>query len=144
MSRVEKSIAIQCEPRRAMEYIAEVGNHPAFIGPLKSITNLSGDSREPGTTWDWVFVMAGVEFSGKAETLSYTPGQQFRYRTTTGIRSTFDYRVEPRNGGSRLSLDVEYEVPEGLLARLQKAAVEKLNEAEGARSIENLRAILDE
>ncbi|HET6361126.1 MAG TPA: SRPBCC family protein [Gemmatimonadota bacterium] len=143
MSRVEKSTTIQSDPGVAMEYIADVTNHPAFIGPLKSVTNLSGDSREPGTTWDWVFVMAGVEFSGKAETLEYLPGRRFRYRTTTGIRSTFEYWVEPEDGASRLGVNVEYEVPEGLLARVQKAVVEKLNDAEGVRTIENLGAILD-
>ena len=143
MPRVQKSIPIHCDPETAMEYIADVTNHPAFIGPLKSVANLSGDSREPGTTWDWVFVMAGVEFSGKAETLGYTPGRQFRYRTTTGIKSTFEYSVEPEDGGSRLGVNVEYEIPEGLLARVQKAVVEKLNDAEGIRTVQNLGAILD-
>src|SRR5687768_1851662 len=143
MSRVEKTIALECDAGTAMEYIADVTNHPAFIEPLKSVANLSGDSREPGTTWDWVFVMAGVEFSGKAETLGYLPGRQFRYRTTTGIKSTFEYSVEPEDGRSRLGVNVEYEIPEGLLARVQKAVVEKLNDAEGMRTVQNLAAILD-
>ena len=145
MSRVEKSITIRTDPGEAMEYIADVTNHPAFIGPLKSVANVDGDPRQPGTSWDWVFIMAGVEFEGRAETLSYEPGRRFRYRTTTGIESTFDYWVEPAgDGGSRLGVNVEYEIPEGVLARLQKAAVERLNENDGARALENIRTILDE
>ena len=145
MSRVEKSITIQADPGEAMEYIADVTNHPAFIGPLKSVDNVDGDPREPGTSWDWVFVMAGVEFAGRAETLGYEPGRRFRYRTTTGIESTFDYWVEPVDGGlTRLGVNVEYEVPRGVLARLEKTAVERINENDGAKALENIRTILDE
>lgn len=144
MSRVEKAVVISCPPQKVIEYIADVTHHPAFISSLKSVADVRGDAKKPGTGWDWVFVMAGVEFSGKAETVAYAPGRQFSYRTTTGIVSTFDYRVEPAGAGSRLTVDVSYEVPETLLGKVQKAVVEKLNDAEGARAVENLKAILDE
>jgi uncharacterized membrane protein len=144
MARVSKSVVITAAPERVMEYIAEVSNHPAFIGPLKAVSNLDGDSRRPGTNWDWTFVMAGVEFTGRASTVAYEPGRRFTYRTTTGIESTFTYRVDPSNGGSRLTVEVDYEVPQRLLASVQAAVVERLNDAEGARAVENLKAILDE
>lgn len=143
MSRVEQFVLLDCEPEKVIEYIADVGNHPAFIGALKSVSNLSGDPQRPGTTWDWTFVMAGVEFSGKAETVSYSPGRKFSYRTTTGIRSTFVYSVEPADGGSRLKVAVDYEVPESLLGRVGASVVEKVNDAEGVRAMENIKVILD-
>ena len=144
MARVDKSVVISSPPEKVIAYIADVSNHPAFISSLKSVANLRGDSRKPGTGWDWTYVMAGVEISGKAETVAYTPGKQFTYKTTTGIESTFTYRVEPATGGSRLSVDVVYQIPKSLLGKMQAAVVEKLNDAEGARAVENLKAILDE
>ena len=71
MSRVAKSAVINGNADQIMNYIADVNNHPAFIGPLKSIANINGDPKKAGTSWDWTFVMAGVEFSGRAETVSY-------------------------------------------------------------------------
>ena len=144
MARVEKSVVISSQPEKVVDYIADVRNHPAFIGPLKSVANLEGDPREPGTSWDWTFIMAGVEFSGRASTVAYVPGRRFSYQTTSGIESTFDYRVEPSDGASRLTVEVEYEVPRTLLQKLQAAVVEKLNNAEGQRAVENLKVILDE
>jgi hypothetical protein len=41
-------------------------------------------------------------------------------------------------------VDVTYDVPSSLLSRMQAGVVEKLNEAEGARAVENLKAILDQ
>jgi uncharacterized membrane protein len=144
MSRVEKSAVISSPPEKVIAYIADVTNHPAFISSLKSVANVRGDAKKPGTSWDWTYVMAGVEFVGKAETVAYAPAKQFSYKTTTGIESTFHYRVEPAQGGSRLTVDVAYQIPQGLLAKLQTSVVEKLNDAEGARAVENLKAILDE
>lgn len=144
MSRVAKSAVINGNADQIMNYIADVKNHPAFIGPLKSVANVNGDSKKPGTSWDWTFVMGGVEFSGRAETVSYESGKKFSYKTTTGVLSTFTYSAEPQTGGVKVTVDVTYEVPSTLLSKMQASVVEKLNEAEGARAVENLKAILDQ
>lgn len=144
MSRVAKSAVVNNSAEQIMSYIADVKNHPAFIGPLKSVANLNGDPRKAGTSWDWTFMMAGVEFSGRAETVSYEPGRMFRYKTTTGVQSTFTYSTEPEGKSVKVTVDVTYEVPQALLSRMQAAVVEKLNEAEGSRAVENLKAILDQ
>ena len=144
MSRVAKSAVINGSADQIMNYIADVKNHPAFIGPLKSVANLNGDPKKSGTSWDWTFVMAGVEFSGRAETVSFEPGRTFSYRTTTGVESTFTYTAEPGNGGVKVTVDVTYNVPQALLSRMQAAVVETLNDAEGSRAVENLKAILDQ
>ena len=143
MSRVAKSAVVSANADQIMNYIADVKNHPAFIGPLKSVSNVNGDSKKTGTSWDWTFVMAGVEFSGRAETVSYEPGKKFTYKTTTGIQSTFTYSAEPQGKGVKVTVDVTYDVPSSLLSKMQAGVVEKLNEAEGARAVENLKAILD-
>ena len=52
MSRVAKSAVINNKPDQIMNYIADVKNHPAFIGPLKSVANLNGDPKQAGTSWD--------------------------------------------------------------------------------------------
>ena len=74
----------------------------------------------------------------------YESGKQFGFKTTTGIQSTFTYSAEPQGNGAKVSIDVTYDVPQSLLSKMQTGVVEKLNDAEGARAIENLKAILDQ
>lgn len=143
MSQVTKVVTLQADPDAIIDYIADVRNHPAFIGPLKSVENLSGSPREPGTTWDWTFIMAGVEISGRAEALEYVPGRSYRYRTTSGIISTFTYGVEAGDDGSELTMDVEYDVPDTVADKVGLAVVERLNERTGASATENIKVILD-
>lgn len=144
MSRVAQSLEVTCSPDSLMDYIIDINNHPAFIGPLKSVTNIKGDVKKPGTTWDWVYSLAGVELSGKAETVRFVPGKEFVYKTTSGAKSTFTYRADPAGGKTKLSLNVEYEVPSTALAKMKASAFEKLNDAEGKRVVENLKALLEE
>ena len=143
MSHVAKSVTISSDPKRIMEYIADVNNHPAFLDPLKSISKLSGDPRKPGTSWDWTFVMAGVEFTGRAETVAFEAGKRYSFKTTSGIQSTFVYSCEPVANGAKVTIDVTYEIPKTLVAKMQQSAVEQLNESGGAKAVENLKAILD-
>ena len=144
MSKVAQSVEVNCSPDSLMEYIVDVTNHPAFIGPLKSVTNVKGDVKKPGTSWDWVYNIAGVELAGKAETVRFVPAKEFVYKTTTGAKSTFTYRADAAGSKTKLSLNVEYDVPTNALGKMKASMFERLNEAEGKRVVENLRALLEE
>ena len=145
MSKVAQSLEVNTSPESVMDYIIDVTNHPAFIGPLKSVANIKGDVKKPGTTWDWVYSLAGVELAGKAETVRFVPGKEFVYKTTTGAKSTFTYRADSASGKkTKLSLNVDYEVPTNALGKMKASVFEKLNDAEGKRVVENLKALLEE
>ena len=144
MSKVAQSVEVKCSPDSLMEYIVDVTNHPAFIGPLKSVANVKGDVKKAGTSWDWVYNIAGVELAGKAETVRFVPAKEFVYKTTTGAKSTFTYRADAAGSKTKLSLNVEYEVPTNALGKMKASMFEKLNEAESKRVVENLRALLEE
>jgi len=145
MSKVTKTISVKADPRKVIEYISKVDNHPAFISALKSVENLSGKPHEVGSSWDWTFVMGGVELKGRGETAAYEEGRVYSFKTVGGAESTFTYSVEPEEGGSRLTLNVDYKLPDTVLAKIaDKAAVERLNDQEGEQALGNLQAILSE
>lgn len=143
MPNVRKSVTVDRPAAEVIEYIADVSNHPAFIGPLKSVSDLSGDPRKPGASWTWVFVMAGVEISGAAETLKHEPSRLFSYRTTSGALSTFEYSAAAEGAETKVTIDVSYEIPQTLMGKVQGAVVERLNELDAQRAVDNLKVILD-
>src|SRR5687767_4298375 len=118
MSRVAKSITISNDPARVIEYIADVATHPAALGPLECVSEVRDDPRKVGSNWDWTFIMAGGEFTGRAETVAFDAGQRYSFKTTSGIQSTFVYSVQPTGKGTKVTIDVTYEVPKALLAKM--------------------------
>lgn len=135
---------IKADPKKIIEYISNVKNHPAFISALKSVENISGDPKQIGTTWDWTFVMAGVEIKGKGSTESYEEGKKYSFKTSSGIDSTFTYSVVPDAEGAKLTMEVEYEIPDNVLSKVaDKAVIERLNQQDEEKAIENIKAILE-
>ncbi|PIS04763.1 MAG: hypothetical protein COT81_04735 [Candidatus Buchananbacteria bacterium CG10_big_fil_rev_8_21_14_0_10_42_9] len=144
MPRVTRIVSIDAPNDKVIDYISNVENHPAFISALKSVDNINGDYKKPGTSWDWTFVMSGVELKGKAKTQNYEPGKVYSFKTDGSINSTFTYSVEPEDSGTRLSIDVDYEIPKNVLGKVVDAAViERLNEQEAEQGGNNLKAILE-
>jgi uncharacterized membrane protein len=145
MARVRRNVQIDAQPDEVIEYVADVTNHPAFIPPLNAVTNLDGDPRKPGTAWSWSYAMAGIELQGQATTVDYEPGRRFSFRTSGGIGSTFVYEVQPQGSGTELAAEVEYQVPQSVLAQaLDAAAVERLNEGVADNAAANLKAIFED
>jgi uncharacterized membrane protein len=62
------------------------------------------------------------------------------------IDTTFSYTFEPENGGTKVSLDVEYQIPEQVLGGkiADKLVVERMNEHEADAAISNLKVVLEE
>lgn len=144
MPHITEVVSIKADPKKVIDYIADVQNHPAFISALKSVANATGSSRQIGSSWEWTFVMGGVQLVGRAETAELQEEKVYSFRTTGGARSTFTYSVVPEGDGTRLTIDVEYVLPDTVLAKIANAAVlEKLNGEEAERAAENLKAILE-
>src|SRR5258708_12936597 len=128
MAKVTRKFNVTRKPEAVIDYISDVENHPAFIPALKSVANIAGDPKRKGTHWDWTFVMAGVEIKGKAETADYQAGKRYSFKTT-GIDSTFVYSVEAADGGTQVTADVVYDVPQSVPANIpDRTVVDPINE----------------
>jgi len=144
MEHVTKVVQVNSKPESVIEYLSDVNNHPAFIEPLKDISDIKGDPKQAGCKWNWEFMMAGIEFKGESETVEYDPKRIFSYKTNTGIISLFKYTVEPEGEGSRLTIDVEYNVPESALAKIaDKTVIARNNEDAADKAADNIKSILE-
>jgi hypothetical protein len=136
---------IQNSPKAVMSYIADVRHRPLFLPSLKSVFDIQGDPVAVGTTWKWKWVALGIEFEGVGRCISYEPGRQYALRTEGGITSSWTYRAEAEGGGTRLTLDLEYEIPEKALGRLPTDAIlDAVRKSEADHAIHNLKLILDQ
>jgi carbon monoxide dehydrogenase subunit G len=135
---------IQNTPEAVVGYIADVRNRSLFLGSLKSVSDIKGDPSSAGTTWKWKWVAVGMEFEGIGRCLQYEPGRLYSFRTEGGIESKWTYKAEPQTGGTKLSVELEYQVPGNVLQRLRsKSILENLAKGELERAIQNLKVILD-
>jgi carbon monoxide dehydrogenase subunit G len=128
-------------PEAVLGYIADVRNRTFYLPSLKSVTNVKGEPASASTTWTWTWVLMGMEFVGTGRSLAYEPGKTYSFRTEGGIASTWTYTAVPEGKGTRLTIQVEYEPPANVLAKL-RGDPQARHQAEVDHILHNLQAIL--
>ena len=141
--QVEVSVQIDNTPQAVIGYVADVRHRPLFLGPLKSVTDIEGEPSAVGTRWKWTWVALGMEFEGVGECLQHDAGKLYSFKTEGGIASTWTYSAAAEGDGTKLSIKVDYEVPQSALARVPAENIaERMKTAEAERVADNLRLIL--
>lgn len=142
---IEATASIDNTPEAVLTYIADVRNRPYYLPSLKSVTEVKdAGNHGAGTTWKWTWLSLGMEFSGNGQCLKYEPGKLYSFQTTGGLSSTWTYKVTASGAGTKLDIQVEFEVPEHAKSRIPAASVaEGLKKAEIDRVVANLKAVLD-
>src|SRR5687768_7148649 len=115
MPVVKGSIDIAAPPQKAYDYIAAPEKATAFIPGLNRITNVAPPEPEVGRTWDYEFNWFGLVVSGHSRCTAAERPSRYQFQTVTGNRSTWTYRFDPEGSGTRVTLEVEYDVPESML-----------------------------
>jgi carbon monoxide dehydrogenase subunit G len=140
MQPVTASTIISNTPEAVLGYIADVRNRTFFLPSLKAVSNIQGDPAGANTTWSWTWTLLGVEFKGTGHSTEYQPGQVYSFKTEGAIESTWTYRVKPEGAGTRLSINVEYQVPDNLVSKIRAGS----HSNEVSMVVQNLKAILDQ
>ena len=87
--------------------------------------------------------MAGMRFEGTSETTEVVTNQRVVTETKGGIPSKFVWTYQAEDGGTKLTMTVEYTVPVPLLGKLAEAFIVKQNEHEADVMLANLKDRLE-
>lgn len=142
MQQVKATGTIDNTPEAVLGYIADVRNRTFYLPSLKAISNVQGEPASASTTWTWTWALLGMEFTGTARSTAYQPGKLYSFKTEGGIDSTWTYTATPEGKGTRLTIQVEYEPPASILARLVGDSQGR-HQAEVDQVLQNLKTVLD-
>lgn len=142
MRKFEKSVFIDTPVERVFDYMTWPSNLPDIWPSLIDVENV--ERKEDGShRFDWTYKMAGVRFHGHSEATVTEKNRTVIARNEGGIGSTFRYRYEPSDGGTQLSLEVEYEVPRSVLEKLAEPIITRINEREADSLLKNLKELME-
>lgn len=139
----EAEVQINNSPQAVIEYIANVDNRPLYLPSLTSVSNLEGES--VGSSWTWCWSLLGIDFEGTGTCTQHEAGQIYAFKTEGGIESTFTYQAESDGEGTRLTIRVEFDLPESLLSTVGvEGLLASAKQKEADAVVENLKTILDQ
>ena len=145
MPSVSESVEVSATPEAAFAFVADApARATMFIPGLNRINNITSKQAGVDQAWDYEFNWFGLVVSGHSRCTQYQPSSVYQFKTLTGNPSTWTYRFEPNGGGTRLTLDVEYDLPQNQLARFATAGtLEQMNRNRAREIVQNLKALIE-
>ena len=145
MPSVHESVDIAAKPSAVFQYVADQPERATtFIPGLNRISNVAPPAAGVGQAWEFEFNWFGLVISGNSRCTQYEQPSVYEFKTLTGNPSTWTYRVEPSGHGTRLTLNVDYELPQSQLARFAAAgALEQMNRNRAREIVANLKALIE-
>ena len=142
MAKITKSVTINAPVEKVYAFMSEPTNLPEIWPSMVEVKDVQ-PSPAGGYNFSWVYKMAGVRFDGASETTETILNQRVVTKSTKGIESTFVWMYEPEDGGTKLTLEVEYTVPIPLVGKLAEAFIVKQNQHEADVMLANLKARME-
>ena len=142
MATIKKSININAPVEKVFEYAKNPEILPEIWPSLVEVKNIK-KLPNGGHSWDWVYKMAGMRFTGTSEDIEVVPNERTVSHTTGGIESTITWEYQPVDDGTKFTFTTEYKVPIPLLGKLAESIIVKMNENEQEVILANLKARME-
>ena len=141
MATIKNSININAPVEKVFEYFTpEI--LPEVWPSLVEVNNIQ-ELPNGGFSWDWVYKMAGMRFTGSSEHTEVVPNERTVTLSTGGIDSTITWEYQPVDDGTKLTITTEYKVPIPLLGKLAESIIVKMNENEAEVVLANVKAMME-
>jgi uncharacterized protein YndB with AHSA1/START domain len=145
VARIERSIDIDAPPEKVFGELAHWGR-------LTQWSTITADHDGPerctgvGEEFDQHLRLAGINVQTHWRVTEYEPPRMLAYEATGPGDSWLRMRQEvvAVDAGSRVQLQVDYELPAGVLGEaVDRMYVERRNQREAEHSLENLKELIE-
>jgi len=140
--KIRKSVSINAPLNEVFEYATQPQNLPEIWPSLVEVTRVER-SPNGAHSFDWVYKMAGIHFTGHAKTTEVVQNERVVTKNEKGIPSTFFWTYSGENGGTKVMLEVDYTLPNRVLDKLAEPFLSRINEREAEALLENLKLRLE-
>jgi len=138
MVTFEKSVTIDAPPERVFGFFEDPKHFAEIMPGMVEVKNIE-KLPTGGYRYHWVYNMAGFPFEGMTETTTFVPRELIVDKTKGQIESTFGWKFLAENGGTHVTLAVDYELPKVVFEKFAEKFVLKLNEREVEVTLANLK-----
>lgn len=146
MGHVVNTIHIDASPERVFEYGLNAERLPEWNATFAEVKDISGPLDRVGASYTSVLKIAGRRLESRWEVTRFEKPTYFEMAGTApgGGRATVITRNEPADGGTKSTVELDYELPGGFLGGfVNKLFVERAIERDVKHTSENFKAIVE-
>jgi carbon monoxide dehydrogenase subunit G len=133
--RATKTMHTEATPERVISFFLDSTATP----PGMTMEAVYESPDVVGNSYEWTFKMLGIPRKGVTVYTDYAPGESLTSRNFGAMEGTSTVTVEPEDGGSKVTFDMDASLPVPLISRFLDPMLRKAmeqNMAWGKREIE--------
>lgn len=145
MTRIERTVDLPSTPEQVFAVLTDLDRLQEWATIVVETRDISDRPLRAASTFCQTVRVLGQEIESDWRVTALDPPHVISYEASSpmGGSLAMTQRVEPHAGGSRVQLELDYELPGGVIgAVVDRVYLERQNEEEAERSLENLRALL--
>lgn len=147
MPQIHEELQIDAPVERIWALGGDPSRIPEWQTNVVEVRDVTGPLNEVGTRYTAVNRLAGRHIEGEWEVTRAEPMRELELRGTApgGGRAVQQVRYTPRDGGTAVSVDLDYELPGGFLGQFaNRLFVERALQRDIRHSLENFKALCEE
>jgi uncharacterized protein YndB with AHSA1/START domain len=146
MAHIRREIDLTASPEHAFALLTDLDRLPEWATIVVDTRDVSELPLRAGCTFRQTVRVMGRELESEWKVTELEPERLIAYEATSpgGGSLAMKQSLLPENGGTRVVLEIDYELPGGFLGELlDRAVVEAQNEREAERSLQRLKPIVE-
>jgi ligand-binding SRPBCC domain-containing protein len=146
MGHINRSTTVSCPPDRVFAVLADVERLPEFSAMTVGIRNGPGRPIQTGDRFDQVVKILGKELESEWRATEIQEPVLLRFEGTApgGAKATLTERLSAEGDGTRVELDVDYDLPLGILGDAVDAIfLHSKNEEQAEEILSKLKSLCE-
>ncbi len=145
MAKVTKAIDIAAPAERIFGTLDDPKAMPIYVPAVTNVTDVLGTGNRVGDTFRVTYGLMGMHFDLKFTNTEHDPARRIARRFDGPMKGAMTFTLEPRGNSTSVEIDVDYEMSGGVLGKaVDKLLVERMNEKNAERMLENLKMLMED
>jgi len=141
MARIERINTINAPVEKVFTYLSDPMNELEWFPGMMEVKDVTG--KGVGGRYRFVYRLIGLSQKGESTCTEYIPNQRIVTQSKGGIVSTFTWTFKSQNGGTELSVVIDYTIPIPVLGKVVEAVALKWIEREADMAGDNIKARME-
>lgn len=144
LAKITKTVVIKAPVDKVFKVFDDPNAIPLYVPAATNVGNVRQSENRIGDTFRITYGLMGMHFDLDFTNIGYEPQKKIVRRFEGGMKGTMTYTLQAEADETRATFDADYEMSGGILGKaIDKLLVERMNEKNAERMLENLKMMME-
>ena len=145
MAEIHKSTTVAAPADKVFEIVDDPENFPKYVPNVHDVVDVRRSAGRIGDSFRVIYKVLGVTFDERFTVTDYARPYRITSTFSGGMTGTFAWTFEPQGEGSKINVDIDYQLAGGPLGKaVDSLMLQRVNEKTIEDTLQNLGRVATE